>query len=235
MSEPDSAKPTVRRAVLVFADSLAKDLNRRAWSKRLSPLLNLPRFDSQQIDADVHLFTTGIGARLPFSGAIVHAQHGKTFGERLSNAFDELAQRGYHQIVIVGRDCPELSAVDILDAFSALNESRAVLGPDHRGGCYLIGLHATDRALLDGIQWQQNTDFDELLNRVGAAQTICLSTKFDLDSLDDVRALSIHSRTWRALIDSLLAPSLVHRIATTTISTDHHTRISWQTPPPLAA
>src|SRR3954463_8606445 len=117
MSELDSANPTVRRAVLVFADSLAKDLARRAWSKRLSALLNLPRFDSQQIHADVHLFTTGIATRLPFSGATVHAQRGQSFGERLSNAFDELAQRGYDQIVIIGRDCPELGAVDILDSF----------------------------------------------------------------------------------------------------------------------
>jgi glycosyltransferase A (GT-A) superfamily protein (DUF2064 family) len=172
---------------------------------------------------------------VPFHGATVHAQHGKTFGERLSSAFDELAQRGYDQIVIVGRDCPELTVTDIRDAFSALYESRAVLGPDHRGGCYLIGLHATDRALLDGIHWQQNTDFRELLNRVGASQTVCLATKFDLDSLEDVRALSIHSRAWRALIDSLLAPPRVHRIGTIIISTDHHARISWQTPPPLAA
>jgi glycosyltransferase A (GT-A) superfamily protein (DUF2064 family) len=235
MSELDSTKPTVRRAVLVFADSLAKDLSRRAWSKRLSALLNVPRFDSQQIDADVHLFTTGIAARMPFHGATVHAQYGESFGERLSHAFDELARRGYDQIVIVGRDCPELSAADILDAFAALNESRAVLGPDHRGGCYLIGLHANDGALLDGIPWQQNTDFDELLHRVGASQTVCLATKFDLDSLDDVRALSIHSRPLRALIDSLLAPSRGRRIDTITISTDAYTRLSWQTPPPLAA
>src|SRR5690242_6932028 len=100
MSEPNSVKSIVRRAVLVFADSLAKDLARRAWSKRLSALLSVPRFDSQQIGADVHLFTTGAAARMPFYGATVHPQHGKTFGERLTNAFDELARRGYHQIVI---------------------------------------------------------------------------------------------------------------------------------------
>src|SRR5438067_12270633 len=235
MSELDSAKPTVRRAVLVFADSLAKDLARRAWSKRLSALLNVPRFDSQQIDADVHLFTTGPAARVSFHGATVHAQHGKTFGERLTNAFDELARRGYDQIVIVGRDCPELTVTDIQDAFSALQESRAVLGPDHRGGCYLIGLHATDRALLDGIRWQQNTDFQEIRDRAGASHTTCLCTKFDLDSLDDVRALSLHSRAWRALIDSLLTASSVQRVDATALSSDQNTRISWQTPPPVAA
>jgi glycosyltransferase A (GT-A) superfamily protein (DUF2064 family) len=232
MSEPDSANPTVRRAVLVFADSLAKDLNRRGWSKRLSSLLNLPRVDSQQIDADVHLFTTGIGARVPFGGATVHAQRGKTFGERLSNAFDKLAQRGYEQIVIVGRDCPELTVTDIQDAFRALRKSRAVLGPDHRGGCYLIGLHATDRALLDGIQWQQNTDFYQLLTRIGMDHIVCLAVKFDLDSLADVNLIASRSHSWTLLLQSLLCQvkRFTLRVPRPSIQPDQRTR--WQIPPP---
>lgn len=232
MSELDSAKPTVRRAVLVFADSLAKDLARRAWSKRLSALLSVPRFDSQQIDADVHLFTTGPAARMPFSGAMVHAQHGKTFGERLSNAFDELTQLGYDQIVIVGRDCPELTATDIQDAFFALQKSRAVLGPDHRGGCYLIGLHATDRALLGGIRWQKNTDFQQLLTRIGIDDIVSLAVKFDLDSLEDVNRLASRCHVWKLLLQSVLfqIKRFTLRVSCPRIAVNQRTR--WQIPPP---
>src|SRR5438552_5625985 len=124
MSEQNQPKSIVRRAVLVFADSLAKDLSRRRWSRRLAALLRVPEFDSSEIGADVHVFTSG-------------RQHGSTFGERLSNAVKDLAQSGYEQIVIVGRDCPQLNADDIRSAFERLGQNRAVLGPDHRGGCYL--------------------------------------------------------------------------------------------------
>src|SRR5690242_11179082 len=99
MSELNSPKSIARRAVLVFADSLAKDLSRRGWSRKLATLLRVPEFDSVQIGADVHVFTAS-------------RQRGTSFEEKLSNAVEDLANDGYDQIVIVGRDCPELRADD---------------------------------------------------------------------------------------------------------------------------
>ena len=120
------------------------------------------------------------------------------------------------------------------DTHRALNQSRVVLGPDHRGGCYLIGLHASDRTILDGIAWQQNTDFAELVRRAGADRALCLAVKFDLDCLADVLALAKRSRTWRALIESLLI-SIEFCVDIISPSSLRRQRIAWQTPPPLIA
>jgi glycosyltransferase A (GT-A) superfamily protein (DUF2064 family) len=210
---------------------LAKDLSRRAWSRRTGALLQIPRLDSRQLDADVHLFTSSPSARIPFQGAIVHAQRGRGFGERLSNAFDELSRQGYQQIVIVGRDCPELNAEDIHDAFAALDKGCAALGPDHRGGCYLIGLHASDAALLRDIDWQHDTDFHQLLARSGD-DTVCLSIKIDLDSLEDLNRIASRSHSWKLLLQPLLGQLKQFILAVLSPSTRDCQRARWQLPPP---
>ena len=48
----------------------------------------------------------------------------------------------------MGRDCPGLGALDIERAFAELTSKKLVLGPDHRGGCYLIAFRIADRMVL---------------------------------------------------------------------------------------
>ena len=90
-------------------------------------------------------------------------------------------------MVAVGRDCPGLGARDIEQAFAELASRKLVLGPDHGGGCYLIGFRTADRALLHGVRWKRNTDCAELIRRGGTANVFLLPIKHDLDSWSDLR------------------------------------------------
>jgi glycosyltransferase A (GT-A) superfamily protein (DUF2064 family) len=190
--------------VLVFASDLASDLSHRHLPNRLAPLLAIPHFAPVQVGADVHLFTT---RHVSASDEVtVHKQRGRSFGERLENAVETLALRGYDRIVIVGRDVPQLGAADVRTALTALDSHQLVLGPDHRGGCWLIALHARDRShLLQGIHWQQNIDFDELASRVAPGELLALDVKIDLDRLQDARLLARVHELARALIEPSLA------------------------------
>jgi glycosyltransferase A (GT-A) superfamily protein (DUF2064 family) len=77
-----------------------------------------------------------------------------------------------------------------------------VLGPDHRGGCWLIAFHARDRAsLLNGIHWQQNIDFAELASRIAPGQLLTLEVKIDLDRWQDARLLARFDHRARSLVD----------------------------------
>ncbi len=139
--------------------------------------------------ADVHLFTSGkFAVRRP--GFHSHPQRGGTFAERLEAAIEEIAHLGYEEIVLVGSDCPALTAGDIATAFAELATKRIVLGPDHRGGCYLIALRASDRDLLRGIRWNRDRDRAQLSSRVRAQAVSLLSVKQDVDSWADVRLLA---------------------------------------------
>jgi hypothetical protein len=221
-----------RGAVLIFANSLAADLARRGWSRRMAGALEIPRIDGNAVGADVHVFTPAGSAsadrfgkpevRNPKSESMTddevrnssfvidsdfelrnsdfshnpsaeadptesHPQRGRDFGQRLENAVEELAALGYDKIVIVGRDCPELSQEDVASALAALDEHRLVIGPDHRGGCYLIAIHARDRQLLHHVRWQNDTDCEALLDRFGREDALVLEVKVDVDGTGDLR------------------------------------------------
>lgn len=180
------SKGVSRRAVLVFADEINVDLARRSFPKAARPLLSVAGLSSQiSWDADFHLFTSTDDTTA--AGACIHRQTGRSFAARLENAVERIAQLGYDEIVAVGRDCPDLRASDIERAFAELGSKKLVLGPDHRGGCYLIAFHSGDRKLLHGVRWKQDTDCAELRHRCGEKQVFLLPVKHDLDSWADVR------------------------------------------------
>lgn len=175
-----------RRAVLIFADEAHVDLARRAFPNAARPLLNPPKLGPElSPGTDVHLFTSSRGF-MP-RRAQIHRQDGHDFASRLENAIEKIHQLGYDEIVAIGRDCPSLCARDIEHAFADLESRKLVLGPDHRGGCYLIAFRLRDRDLLRGVRWKQDTDCAELRGRCLSSEVCLLPVKHDLDSWADVR------------------------------------------------
>ena len=67
-------------------------------------------------------------------------QEGKTFGQRFSNAIQDVFNQGFEQVITIGNDTPLLTVADIHDAITALNTADSVIGPSVDGGAYLIGL-----------------------------------------------------------------------------------------------
>ena len=212
------------------------DLARRSFPMAARPLLNLPAFATEFSPAlDVHLFTSA--GSTDVAGSQVHRQSGRGFAERFENAIETMAKLGYDEVVAVGRDCPGLRTLDIEQAFAQLTSKKLVLGPDHRGGCYLIAFRTADRGLLRDVRWKRNTDCAQLLQRAGAAQVFLLPVKQDLDSWSDVR---IFARSGDPL--ARLASFLVDRfslsrrqIAPIVSFAARHMRVRQQMPPPALA
>jgi glycosyltransferase A (GT-A) superfamily protein (DUF2064 family) len=229
------------QSLLVFADPVAIDCQRRKWPLTFQRLFNTERLAGLATgETDVHIFTSVELSASKSSPYTVHLQPytGASFGERLEDAVENLTTLGYGKIVIIGSDCPSLTADDIADAFQILEQKRLVLGPDHRGGCYLIGLHADDRATMSGICWHQNTDSAELLQRFGESSTAQLPVKIDLDTLEDLRLLARSKNAWSVLAAILLQSlDVIHYEAEESShgSTANHQTLSWQLPPPFLA
>jgi rSAM/selenodomain-associated transferase 1 len=74
-------------------------------------------------------------------------------GRRLSAAFVDFFARGHKKIVLIGSDCPGISAEILAAAFSSLNQHDLVLGPATDGGYYLIGLTAWYPELFQDVSW----------------------------------------------------------------------------------
>lgn len=67
------------------------------------------------------------------------SQRGANLGERMRNALQSCLAEGFRKAVLIGSDSPDLPAVVLAEAFSALDTHDAVIGPATDGGYYLIG------------------------------------------------------------------------------------------------
>ncbi len=91
-------------------------------------------------------------------------QRGKSFGERLANAYAEVFAQGFQSAIAVGNDSPGLANTDWDTVQEKLLEGHCVLGPSLRGGAYLIGLTADGfkKSAFEKLPWQTSRLFKAL-------------------------------------------------------------------------
>lgn len=97
-----------------------------------------------------------------------------SLGERLERATSEAFSSGVQRLVIIGSDCPDLTASDIQSAWDALHSHDVVLGPAEDGGYWAIGLRAHTPGVFHDIPWSTASVMEKTLER---CRTLTLSTK----------------------------------------------------------
>lgn len=193
-------------ALMIFAKAPVAG----AAKTRLAPALG------QQGAADLHARLTGrilhtaVSANLapvelwcspdcghPFFRAIADSvgrrvQHGQDLGERMANAFEAaLARHPY--AVLVGTDCPVMTADYLSRAFAALaGGADAVIGPAEDGGYMLIGLRRPGKRLFEGMTWSTDRVLAETRERLAASGLNWheLETLWDVDRPEDMKRLA---------------------------------------------
>ena len=112
-------------------------------------------------------------------------QKGNTFGERLTNAFNELFQKGFDGVIAVGNDCPGLGTVNWELITQMMKQNRPVLGPTPDGGSYLIGLtrDSFHKDSFRQIPWKTHNVHQSLC-------TYLLNGGFDLYEIDPQRDIN---------------------------------------------
>jgi rSAM/selenodomain-associated transferase 1 len=139
----------------------------------------------------------GFFRRDPFSVFEPLPQSGGDLGERMANAFQTTFGRGFTRAVLIGGDCPVLSASLVRAAFRELSSSAgAVFGPSDDGGFYLIALSSNVPSLFRGVDWGTSSVLSEvsLRYRTAGIPFALLPPRFDIDTVDDVTALTRWAR-----------------------------------------
>jgi len=106
-----------------------------------------------------------------------------SLGERLATTVVDHFQNGATSVVIIGSDCPEITAEDIRAAHQALAASDVVLGPASDGGYWLIGLRRPTVGVFDNIAWSTESVLQQTCARA-AALNLTLTTLRTLDDID---------------------------------------------------
>ncbi len=83
-------------------------------------------------------------------------QIGDSFGARICNAIEAVFSKGYENIIVLGNDCPELTAKHLNKADQILNSGKQVLGKDKRGGAWLLGISKSsfDTDTFHNLDWE---------------------------------------------------------------------------------
>ncbi len=113
-----------------------------------------------------------------------------SLGERMGHAFAEAFAAGAGRAVIIGTDCPGLTAALLRQAFDQLATHDLVVGPAIDGGYYLLGMKHLHGSLFTNKQWSTATVLADTLAdaaRLGL-RVAHLPTLADVDSARDLDA-----------------------------------------------
>lgn len=107
------------------------------------------------IDADRYLYYSDfIDPHDAWSNAAFHkrCQVDGDLGQRMESALQEVLAH-HQQAVLVGTDCPLLSATILQESLDQLTTYDAILGPATDGGYYLLGLRQVIPTIFRDMTW----------------------------------------------------------------------------------
>ena len=127
-------------------------------------------------------------------------QRGEDLGERMQNAFDlVLNEPLIERAVIIGSDCPQISAQHITKAFVALETHEVVIGPAQDGGYYLLGMKHVQAPLFQNKPWSSSQLLTETIEELNNLKKTVyfLPLLSDLDEEKDLYLLdNLHDRKY---------------------------------------
>ena len=125
-----------------------------------------------------HSFFSSLG--VPFQ-----LQRGRDLGERMHHAL-----AGEPGAILIGTDCPELTAADLRRARRLLQGGYdAVLAPAEDGGYALIGLRHVAPEIFRNMRWGTSSVYAETVKRLKRYRWRALRTVWDVDRPADLARL----------------------------------------------
>ena len=121
------------------------------------------------------------------------AQRGDAFGERLSNAADDLLRVGFASCCLIDSDSPTVTGDCFRSAARELlqEDERIVIGPSDDGGYYLIGMQRLHRRIFEEIDWSTDRVLSQTIERAReiGIEPVMLPTFYDIDDRVTLRRL----------------------------------------------
>ena len=111
-------------------------------------------------------------------------------GARMSAVFASHVADGADRVVIIGSDCPTITAETITAALDSLDGADVVFGPAFDGGYYLVAARALHAELFHDVPGSSHHTLDVSLTRARDAglRVALLTAMRDIDTIDDWRA-----------------------------------------------
>lgn len=133
-------------------------------------------------------------------------QHGQNLGKRMQYALNQ-GLRQADKVILIGSDCPALSATDLQHTVIALNDYPVVLTPAQDGGYVLLAMRQRCLPLFSQMPWSQPLLYQKTVRRLRRLRSPyhTLPMLADLDTAQDFLNLSPKDKSWLYGFKSALA------------------------------
>jgi|SRR5687767_15109187 len=157
---PVKGKVKTRIAATAGADNALK-----IYSQLIAITLDL----ASSLDIPVYLFYEGgLPGEKHESSFYYFEQVDGDLGRKMKSAIQLILQK-HSKAIIIGSDCPELSARDIQEAIHQLERQDFVIGPATDGGFYLLACKKFLPGMFDDVQWSTPQVRESLIKNIQAA------------------------------------------------------------------
>ena len=167
---------------------LAKTIGKEKALKVYKALLKKTASVLEELEVDIHLYYSDFIEKDDLFSTVAtqkKRQTGEQLGERMSNAFQE-SLISYNKVVIIGTDLWTLEIQDIKNAFRALENHAAVIGPSTDGGYYLLGIKEVIPQIFLNKQWGTSSVLPNTLKDLKSIKYHLLPEKNDIDTFSDL-------------------------------------------------
>lgn len=179
-----SKNPTLGKVKTRLAKTIGKDKALQVYKALLKKTASV----LEELAVDIHLYYSDYIEKDDLFSTIVtqkKVQTGEQLGERMVNAFQE-SFISYDKVVIIGTDLWTLETQDIKNAFKALDQHSAVIGPSADGGYYLLGMTEVIPQIFVNKQWGTSSVLPNTIEDLKSIKYYLLQEKNDVDTFSDL-------------------------------------------------
>jgi hypothetical protein len=120
-----------------------------------------------------------------FKGGVAMANTSEFTGTAIQVIFE----RGFEKVICIGNDCPALDKNRILEAAEKLQTTDTVLGPDNRGGVYLLGISQKDfkPEVFENLAWQSEKMLESYIEQADNQSILMLESLSDIHTFQELQ------------------------------------------------
>lgn len=219
-------------AILIFTQEVEIDASRKILTPRKNNGINKLLFSRLN---DFVQRTSSSTQLSIFNSRQFVTNNQKSYGKQLTEAINAVFEKGFEKVICIGNDCPALDKVQILKAAHKLQTNDTVLGPDLRGGVYLIGLSKTTFCAdtFEKIAWQSEKMLASYIEHFPDQQISFIESLADIHTFEELQSYAT-SRYFIQFLINIIEKTFVIFKNTCSFSCKFHLlNISYLRGPPI--
>lgn len=178
-------------AILIFTQEASKEATRKMLTPSKNQGVNRLVFDKLNhfVERTVTEAASKTNNLQVFHSKQLIKASNRRFGQQLSAAIQVVFERGFEKVICIGNDCPALNKNRILEATEKLQVVDTVVGPDNRGGVYLLGISSKSFKpdVFENLAWQSEKMLESFIEQYANETVLLLETLSDIHTFHELQ------------------------------------------------